>query len=189
MILAGVQPRQNSGDTVTSPPEQTRDSATIGVPVESVEEQPRVRGEKAPEPRATHTARGSTPHARGKGRVPPRARSELRINPTYAGKSGPVTPALHRARDQPRIRGEKRGLAQQVHGLQGSTPHTRGKVRRNVRLSLPNRINPAYAGKVDEPAAYFVRPGINPAYAGKRLSYLRVSDRTIEFSTNLHHTC
>lgn len=103
-------------------------SRTLAASGRARSEQPRMRGEKGRERSPPPYLDGTTPRARGKEFLPVRRPRGGGNNPAYAGKSGPVTPALHRARNQPRIRGEKRGLAQHVHGLQGSTPHARGKV-------------------------------------------------------------
>ena len=70
-----------------------------------------------------------------------------RITPAYAGKSvvhGPVEPVIG---DHPRVCGEKCKLLYFQQLNKGSPPRMRGKVTVVVRLTVADRITPAYAGK------------------------------------------
>ena len=72
---------------------------------------------------------------------------QYRIIPAYAGKSYCEKAGIQHYRDHPRIRGEKSKTLEIVEVNTGSSPHTRGKVRRNNVEIKFTRIIPAYAGK------------------------------------------
>ena len=113
---------------------------------------PRIRGE--------HTALavwaagkyGSSPHTRGALHRPGPAlrrrpaRHRRRIIPAYAGSTPCGTLILTEGRDHPRIRGEHVSKCGFCVLPGGSSPHTRGALRRRLRSSRSSRIIPAYAG-------------------------------------------
>ena len=88
-----------------------------------------------------------TPHTRGKRRSGTWLLAERGITPAYAGKISAIWSPVNQIGDHPRIRGENAHFDAMTLGIQGSPPHTRGKL-----------VN-AYAGQP--------RIGITPAYAGK----------------------
>ena len=91
---------------------------------------------------------GSPPHTRGKYGRPDRHALPLRITPAYAGKIPAGRAPRSAFQDHPRIRGENPDMAKQKKAPPGSPPHTRGKSPRRWRRSMPQRITPAYAGKI-----------------------------------------
>ena len=111
------------------------------------EDHPRIRGEKRTEYKHEILKRGSPPHTRGKVPATAMDLNELGITPAYAGKSRTSPIRWRRAKDHPRIRGEKRMAIQSRSSPQGSPPHTRGKAGLGGVLAPGCRITPAYAGK------------------------------------------
>ena len=91
--------------------------------------------------------RGSPPHTRGKVLWNATPQSRCRITPAHAGKSAMGGRESSGKADHPRTRGEKPSIAAKSAVIQGSPPHTRGKVE-NITASITNwRITPAHAGK------------------------------------------
>ena len=70
-----------------------------------------------------------------------------RITPAYAGKSFAKSVILLKARDHPRLCGEKSNRCQSRMWKTGSPPPMRGKVVCHRRSHDGDRITPAYAGK------------------------------------------
>ena len=89
---------------------------------------------------------GSPPHTRGKGQ-PERSSS---------------------ARDHPRTRGEKSGVATWLGLYSGSPPHTRGKVISNNRRRNVDRITPAHAGKSSRCRCWWLHSGDHPRTRGEK---------------------
>ena len=89
---------------------------------------------------------GSSPHTRGARSSPTSHRSDGRIIPAYAGSTGLqlIDTALYM--DHPRIRGEHASTANLAAVRRGSSPHTRGARKWEIRLRFGMRIIPAYAG-------------------------------------------
>ena len=73
-------------------------------------------------------------------------RSE-RITPAWAGKRFLRMTRCSRARDHPRVGGEKTFARVCGANRRGSPPRGRGKVHLDLRAILPLRITPAWAGK------------------------------------------
>ena len=71
----------------------------------------------------------------------------LGITPAYAGKSRLCFRGLTRARDHPRVCGEKSPNMPRNLRTTGSPPRMRGKVEYSRLLLRSFRITPAYAGK------------------------------------------
>ena len=149
---------------------------------------PRMRGEKHAELVPRLEARGSPPHARGKGFLVLSKKFLTRITPACAGKSPAPAAGCRRAGDHPRMRGEKLEVSGVGAVKVGSPPHARGKVVLHDARPVERGITPAYAGKslrqLAECAAVWDHPrirgekqallgrrradgGITPAYAGK----------------------
>ena len=109
---------------------------------------PRVCGEKARTLIVQDEPQGSPPRMRGKVCMATGLRVSDGITPAYAGKSLSCARGLTRARDHPRVCGEKKS-------------HT---ITSRVCLGSPPRMR----GKVISSASEMRKPGITPAYAGKR---------------------
>ena len=120
------------------------------------------------------------------------------ITPAYAGKRLLPSSGDTRARDHPRVCGEKQSWASNPSPGKGSPPRMRGKGSAPVPAWRRGRITPAYAGKrsscstetvvrrdhprvcgekafLFEVEVDFLR--ITPAYAGKRSSPTRQTGR------------
>ena len=108
---------------------------------------PRIRGEKFDAAGVCVGGVGSPPHTRGKESIYRTARKPVGITPAYAGKSGESARYKTRSRDHPRIRGEKVDIPAGTTSIQGSPPHTRGKVWARALVKPTSGITPAYAGK------------------------------------------
>ena len=72
------------------------------------------------------------------------------ITPAYAGKRQDGALHLHKARDHPRVCGEKLYDQMQEQAGKGSPPRMRGKGGRWPESVAANGITPAYAGKRQE---------------------------------------
>ena len=108
---------------------------------------PRVCGEKRFRSAVRSSSTGSPPRMRGKAAMVAAFASLMRITPAYAGKR--TKPAWNwlRARDHPRVCGEKKS-AGKTHALaSGSPPPVRGKVYTTAGEANNLRITPACAGK------------------------------------------
>ena len=113
----------------------------------STRDHPRVCGEKRFRSAVRSSSTGSPPRMRGKAAMVAAFASLLRITPAYAGKR--TKPAWNwlRARDHPRVCGEKK-IAGKTHALaSGSPPPVRGKGRISRFGFYHKGITPACAGK------------------------------------------
>ena len=113
----------------------------------STRDHPRVCGEKRFRSAVRSSSTGSPPRMRGKAAMVAAFASLLRITPAYAGKR--TKPAWNwlRARDHPRVCGEKK-IAGKTHALaSGSPPHVRGKGRISRFGFYHKGITPACAWK------------------------------------------
>ena len=106
-----------------------------------------MRGEKSMRENFDTQTPGSSPHARGKGRVTFVFPWEIRIIPACAGKSLSILIELRDDQDHPRMRGEKSRMETRPIPFLGSSPHARGKASRRYAPLLRYRIIPACAGK------------------------------------------
>ena len=108
---------------------------------------PRSRGENEALRASSDALMGSSPLTRGKHRRVGDPHQPLGLIPAHAGKTPgrPRRPTLGAA--HPRSRGENNARRGMRYRGAGSSPLTRGKLRRNVwRMILP-RLIPAHAGK------------------------------------------
>lgn len=111
------------------------------------EDHPRVCGEKNSASVIRNCKQGSPPRMRGKGEGQGNSHQERRITPAYAGKSRIRRACTDRHRDHPRMCGEKCEAYARIHGMVGSPPRMRGKVKYEDLMYEPKGITPAYAGK------------------------------------------
>ena len=108
---------------------------------------PRSRGENAGELGAGIVGAGSSPLTRGKQGLGPVANQPVGLIPAHAGKTLPRA-LLHRAtKAHPRSRGENSAPASAWLIAAGSSPLTRGKLRRDRCPVLRHGLIPAHAGK------------------------------------------
>ena len=112
----------------------------------SPEDHPRIRGEHAASSLRLALSLGSSPHTRGAPASLDMRPGGVGIIPAYAGSTrGRIRPGRPPS-DHPRIRGEHDLPAQNAHEVDGSSPHTRGALRKKPRMPARKRIIPAYAG-------------------------------------------
>ena len=113
----------------------------------TIQDHPRVCGEKARTQRPTTLAQGSPPRMRGKVTCTGSHANALGITPAYAGKSWVYSCFVFGGWDHPRVCGEKRLRILPLRSAVGSPPRMRGKGQTLENLVLPAGITPAYAGK------------------------------------------
>ena len=120
---------------------------TLPASFPSIEDHPRLCGEKMDLLKAVNASSGSPPPMRGKVCIIQPIVIDRRITPAYAGKSGAIVFGAFKLRDHPRLCGEKNIFRQYEFGIIGSPPPMRGKVPRSSVILDCVRITPAYAGK------------------------------------------
>ena len=108
---------------------------------------PRVCREKARLGRFWLSAWGSPLRVRGKAFRVGLAGRILGITPAYAGKRRSAPAPTSKARDHPRVCGEKFYVDEILPGDTGSPPRVRGKERAPLMKPATQRITPAHAGK------------------------------------------
>ena len=108
---------------------------------------PRVCGEKRAARRAAAGRAGSPPRVRGKVNDIRFRKTNSGITPACAGKSTKQEKQQGKARDHPRVCGEKTGSSTAAGVHLGSPPRVRGKASGLSVLQRPSRITPACAGK------------------------------------------
>ena len=111
------------------------------------EDHPRIRGEHSSPSTSRRTSWGSSPHTRGAPPCPSGWRRTTRIIPAYAGSTDEAIPMKRGSRDHPRIRGEHPLERHAVAVDQGSSPHTRGALRRNVGNPWTGTDHPRIRGE------------------------------------------
>ena len=131
---------------------------------------PRIRGEKLSWTVRGVMHSGSSPHTRGKVGQAGLLLPFRRIIPAYAGKSLRRKFFFVMGKDHPRIRGEKCVPTHIQTAHEGSSPHTRGKVRASPRETFQIRIIPAYAGKSEKPGIFTAVKKDHPRIRGEKKS-------------------
>ncbi len=134
----------------------------------SVQDHPRVCGEKACPAVLWCGLVGSPPRMRGKVSGILLCVATYRITPAYAGKSTLERAIAHNARDHPRVCGEKITSAMLFLSCLGSPPRMRGKDGCAVALAHGDRITPAYAGKRAKPSDYLRPDEDHPRVCGEK---------------------
>ena len=107
---------------------------------------PRSRGEYQEIDRTLTGYEGSSPLSRGIRTVPALPREHARIIPALAGNTRAAVGSHRWASDHPRSRGEYRGDELFGGYVEGSSPLSRGILRRGGEASRRGRIIPALAG-------------------------------------------
>ena len=141
--------------------EDTRRSGTNG-------DHPRVCGEKSFENGVKGYFEGSPPRMRGKAVDCPFSLPLVGITPAYAGKSTKQAKQQDKARDHPRVCGEKSPQRTLNHRQGGSPPRMRGKAVAIFRQLHHGRITPAYAGKRWRSATTTLRGWDHPRVCGEK---------------------
>ena len=112
-------------------------------------EHPRARGENN-YPRLLPDWRyGTSPRTRGKqkpGALVPASGGNI---PAHAGKTRIFNTESQFEKEHPRARGENREAAHQVQASDGTSPRTRGKHFRPIKVKFSARNIPAHAGKTN----------------------------------------
>ena len=139
---------------------------------------PRIRGEHAVNVGPNRRRRGSSPHTRGAPTPAPPIASPSWIIPAYAGSTPHRQYPETIQKDHPRIRGEHSLYPSVMAGERGSSPHTRGARGRDVQVTRPARIIPAYAGSTWE-----VKPGRYEV-----LDHPRIRGEHLFSRLAIHHT-
>ena len=120
--------------------EDTRRSGTNG-------DHPRVCGEKSFENGVKGYFEGSPPRMRGKAVDCPFSLPLVGITPAYAGKSTKQAKQQDKARDHPRVCGEKSPQRTLNHRQGGITPAYAGKSRCNLPSTAPWKDYPRVCGE------------------------------------------
>ena len=108
---------------------------------------PRSRGENLNQSTTEPTASGSSPLTRGKHGCGRGWRVRRRLIPAHAGKTFRSSFSVCRGAAHPRSRGENRVIGSPLAILHGSSPLTRGKLKRVGVTLARDRLIPAHAGK------------------------------------------
>ena len=135
---------------------------------DTLEDHPRVCGEKRLEIISMHLVKGSPPRVRGKAASADVGFRNLGITPACAGKSVCTLDIAGFPEDHPRVCGEKTVRKEEARRNPGSPPRVRGKVHR-FSLSCPaHGITPACAGKSNVPALVQVHDQDHPRVCGEK---------------------
>ena len=129
---------------------------------------PRSRGENYPSWGTTFHTQGSSPLTRGKLGLAYGGRYQGGLIPAHAGKTRYPTNWHLKAPAHPRSRGENASVMRLGVGSGGSSPLTRGKLKRGQCLGSGGGLIPAHAGKTRiarHPRRH--RPGSSPLTRGK----------------------
>ena len=130
---------------------------------------PRSRGENRNVARAGHGATGSSPLTRGKLQEPSADLAQSGLIPAHAGKTRSRSWRSSARPAHPRSRGENAVVSLEQLAPAGSSPLTRGKLRRAPVLRSPSGLIPAHAGKTVLRAQSGVSPRAHPRSRGENL--------------------
>ena len=112
-------------------------------------------------------ASGSSPLTRGALQLVRQLRGLLGLIPAYAGS----TPKIHRVGTDvaahPRLRGEHMDVQRCLRKRNGSSPLTRGALRRRIGRAGWRRLIPAYAGSTQPVARQVVGVQAHPRLRGE----------------------
>ena len=120
---------------------------------------------------------GSSPHTRGTRIDADRYRPNTRFIPAYAGNAPRMPRRPTRSPVHPRIRGERKTSDLCKQHPDGSSPHTRGTLHRNVRNLVGRRFIPAYAGNASSACGQRSCSPVHPRIRGERLNQPHASAR------------
>ena len=147
----------------------------------TLQDHPRLCGEKCRGRGRGDSIRGSPPPMRGKGDNPLRQGALSRITPAYAGKSVAQNAIQLLKRDHPRLCGEKRLVKVSQTATCGITPAYAGKSRSTRPVRRRGQDHPRLCGeKTDKGDKRIVNEGSPPPMRGKvSWQYDPGSDRRI----------
>ena len=130
---------------------------------------PRSRGENKKVPLGASGQAGSSPLTRGKRAATRTRRRRVGLIPAHAGKTSQLWEMKTAAAAHPRSRGENViGVSGSVC-VRGSSPLTRGKLRRHDRRRRRQRLIPAHAGKTKDALAAVKGTAAHPRSRGENL--------------------
>ena len=109
-----------------------------------------------------------TPAYAGKGVVHVFVPEKLGITPAYAGKSTKQAKQQDKARDHPRVCGEKPLQSSVNCTMEGLPPRMRGKVISSLQCDFLSGITPACAGKSFWPCTVLPRCRDHPRVCGEK---------------------
>ena len=139
---------------------------------------PRVCGEKLPRRLRCWRRWGSPPRVRGEGEGIMDAMKQGRITPACAGRRHLDLFAAFRAKDHPRVCGEKPSKKPWLYPAIGSPPRVRGEGQTAPAARRPQRITPACAGRspqaIDIYGAMEDHPRVCGEKSAKASSTLRI---------------
>ena len=130
---------------------------------------PRSRGENPPQGSFIFHDWGSSPLTRGKQLPAEQASSPLRLIPAHAGKTAVRRGQPRPSWAHPRSRGENARSARTSRADAGSSPLTRGKLRRSDRRETRQRLIPAHAGKTAMSCSIFGSIWAHPRSRGENI--------------------
>ena len=130
---------------------------------------PRMCGENAAPCQARETARGSSPHVRGKPVDHCFSRVSRGLIPACAGKTFTSTCLTSSLRAHPRMCGENLVSAASPSRIAGSSPHVRGKLPDSVCDCFHAGLIPACAGKTRVAAVSRRALGAHPRMCGENI--------------------
>ena len=195
-VQGSPPPMRGKAKDDVDPPERVRITPAYAgkstwkcMPFATLQDHPRLCGEKYNLVPPRHSSKGSPPPMRGKEKILSFLSRSARITPAYAGKSALRSKVERNDGDHPRLCGEKSGILRANDATTGSPPPMRGKDDDLDEIDYWDGITPAYAGKSsivspssavdwDHPRLCGEKSGknqcrwiynrITPAYAGKR---------------------
>ena len=129
---------------------------------------PRVCGEKARREMTEQLTEGSPPRVRGKVGFPGCQHLSGGITPACAGKRMYALASGQRARDHPRVCGEKSPVMIACRTVAGSPPRVRGKACLIRKKQIHPRITPACAGKSQSRHPPQAHPTDHPRVCGEK---------------------
>ena len=128
---------------------------------------PRSRGENRLVYWPTRQVMGSSPLTRGKPPLYSTVTARRRLIPAHAGKTTVADSRAVRTWAHPRSRGENFWESSHWRSAGGSSPLTRGKLRRDERGGIVSRLIPAHAGKTSRRSCPSRRRGAHPRSRGE----------------------
>ena len=142
----------------------------------SIEDHPRLCGEKRSGGSTLSFVRGSPPPMRGKVYSATMRIPSAWITPAYAGKSSKSLSFSLLCRDHPRLCGEKANPSIGILSPYGSPPPMRGKDIAVNHFFACHRITPAYAGKSHRHSGTQFLAGDHPRLCGEKSTCPRLAD-------------
>ena len=131
---------------------------------------PHIRGENASILLPSRTRIGSPPHTWGKWNRWTNWPTSKRFTPTYVGKISALLMYLWAISVHPHIRGENEVKDYHIWALDGSPPHTWGKLPSRQVSRVQSRFTPTYVGKMFFAKFIFNNVSVHPHIRGENAS-------------------